>query len=296
MNTFSCIPALLLAILLCAPQFVLADGEGKKEEQAYKFEIQKTIPHTPVRDQGRSGTCWSFGASSFFEAELMRLGRGSFDLSEMFVVRNVYSAKARPYVRYHGAFRFGEGSLPRDWIETARRSGMVPESVYDGKRIGKNAHDHSEMSEILVAMLKALSERRELTPRWKEAYEAILDVYLGAAPEIFEYEGRTYTPRSFFDGVLNLDLSAYVELTSYTHQPFYAQMVLEIPDNWARYGHYYNLPIDELDRVALHALQNGYGVCWDADVSEQTFFRQGYAVVPEKDWQDTTEDEKQEIR
>lgn len=297
MNKFLRVSALLFAFALGmgGMGFAAADGE-KKEEPPYKFEIRKTIPHTPVSNQGRSGTCWSFGTSSFFEAELMRLGRGDFDLSEMFVVRNVYSAKAQPCVRYHGAMRFGEGSIPRDWIETAHRAGVVPERVYDGKRIGKKGHDHSELSEILTAMLKALNERKELTPRWKEAYEAVLDVYLGPLPQSFEHEGRTHTPKSFFDEVLKLDLSAYVELTSYTHHPFYGQMVLEIPDNWARYGHYYNIPIDELERTAFSALDNGYGVCWDADVSEPTFFRQGYAIIPEKDWQDATEEERQEIR
>ena len=74
----------------------------------------------------------------------------------------------------------------------------------------------------------------------------------------------------------------YVELTSYTHHPFYQSFALEVPDNWS-HDLYYNLPIDELIEVMDHALNNGYSVCWDGDTSEKNFqHKKGKADLPEK--------------
>ena len=270
--------------------FACAQAKEEKKETVPQFEMVRSIKHTPVKDQAQSGTCWSFGAASFVEAELLRMGKEEFDLSEMFVVKQVYAKKGTHYVRYRGKTNFGEGSLAWDFFQALSEQGIVPEVVFSGKNIGEERHDHSEMASLLTAMLKALEGRRKLTPRWKEAYEAVLTAYLGKAPEEFEYQGKKYTPRSFFE-TLGFSPSDYVELTSFTHHPFYTRIPLEIPDNWARHSHYYNLPLDEMEQVLEYALQNGYSVLWDGDVSEKGFHnKEGYAVVPV----DKKEEEKEE--
>lgn len=283
----------ILAIVLALASIAMAQ---EKDKCPHEFKIDLLLPHTPIRDQASTGTCWSFGTTSFFEAELLRLGRGEFDLSEMFVVRHVYSRKAVNYVRYHGNATFGEGSLPFDWVETVKAHGIVPESVYNGQNIGEDEHDHSEMYGVLNGVVKSVIRGRKLTPRWHEAFEAVVDVYMGKIPPQFEYQGKTHTAQTFFREVLTLDLSDYVEITSFAHHPFYEQTILEIPDNWAHHRHYYNVPVDELECVIDSALNGGYTVAWDGDVSEKTFYRDpGYAVIP-VEFKDLTEEEKKQLQ
>ncbi len=83
-----------------------------KKGGGYTFTISKMIEATPVKNQFKSGTCWVFSTNSFIESEIMRLGNGKVDLSEMYVVRNMYIQKAENYVRYQGTSNFGSGGEP----------------------------------------------------------------------------------------------------------------------------------------------------------------------------------------
>ena len=174
---------------------------------------------------------------------------------------------------------------------------MLPEGAYDGLTIGESLPVHNEMDAVLLAHVKAVSanKNRKLTPVWFKAYNGILDAYLGEVPEEFEYNEVSYTPKSFADEVINLDPEEYIEITSYTHQDYYKPFLLKIPDNWD-YEMYYNVPLDELDETIEHALQKGYTVAWAADVSDKGFkFKKGMALVPEKDWDEMKEGERDSL-
>jgi bleomycin hydrolase len=174
---------------------------------------------------------------------------------------------------------FGPGSLGQDVIRVIRRYGVVPEDVYPGRRYGAELHDHSELHAVLTGAIDAVISRRQVSPVWPDAVGGILDAYLGDIPTEFEYEGRTYTPRSFADA-LGIVPADFVELTSFSHHPFYTWFALEIPDNWAR-NTSYNVPLDELMQVMDRALENGFSVAWDGDVSETSFCHsKGVAVWP----------------
>ena len=253
-----------------------------KKDGGYEFTLVKSTETTEVQNQHRTGTCWSFSALSFFESELLRTKKGKHNLSEMFIVRHAYLAKAKNYVRMHGNFNFGAGGAFHDIPLVIRQHGIVPEQVYAGKAYGGETHNHAELDAILTAMVKEVvkNPQRQLTPSWTKAIEGVLDAYLGAAPTEFEYQGKRYTPQSFAKE-LGLNMDDYVVLTSFTHHPFYQSFVLEIPDNWA-FGLAYNLPLDELVEVTDAALENGFSVAWATDVSEKGFsFRDGLAIVPE---------------
>lgn len=288
---------LLIATLIGVNNgFLLGQEEKQEEKSPYQFTIDYEIPHTPVKNQARTGTCWCFATVSFLESELLRLGKGEFDLSEMFVVRHTYPHKAESYIRLHGNATFGQGGQSHDVIDQIRRYGIVPEKVYTGMRIGEKRHNHSEMYAVLKSMLDGVLKGRKLTPRWEDAFNAVLDAYLGPPPVDFLYEGKKYTPKSFAEDYLRLNLNDYVELTSYEIYPFYEKCRLEVPDNWTFNDDYYNVPIDDLEKIIDHALKNGYSVAWDGDVSEREFSTRetGYAIVPEKDWEDKTEAERKE--
>lgn len=297
--------AVFFVILALVPVGGMAKKKkDKKEKPVYVFKVETEVKRTPVKNQYRTGTCWCFSTVSFLESELLRIGKEEIDLSEMFVVRCTYPHKALNYIRMHGRANFGQGGQSHDVLDQVRRYGIVPEAVYPGMNIEEKRHNHGEMSSVLQGILEGVLKRRgtRVTPRWLEAFEAVLDVYLGKVPGTFTYEGKTYTPKSFAREYLQLNPDDYIELTSYTHHPFYKKCMLEVPDNWTYNDNYYNVPIDDLEKIVDHALRNGYSLVWDGDVSEKDFSRgrsktdygTGYAVVPEIGWEDKTKAERKE--
>ncbi len=248
-------------------------------EKGYEFETINSVDCTSVKSQGKTGTCWSFATSSFLESEVIRKGKGSHDLSEMFVVRNVYRDKAKNYVLRQGKANFSQGSLAHDLINVAEKYGVVPESVYSGKLDGAEVHNHSEMEAALKGMLDGILGRKSLSSKWSEAFDCVVDVYLGAMPDEFTYGGKVYTPVTYAES-LDINPDEYVNITSYTHHPFYNQFVLEIPDNYSN-GSFYNVPMEEMEKIVDNAVKNGYSIAWDGDVSEKGFSaKDGIAVLP----------------
>lgn len=252
---------------------------------------QVDLESTEVKNQHRSGTCWSFSSLSFLESELIRMGKGQHDLAEMFVVHQVYLLKAAKFVRMHGTNNFGPGGAFHDPLYILKHIGLVPQSAFPGINYGEKEIFHGELDAVLEAYVKAVvsNPNRRLSTAWLKGLEGILDAYLGEAPNAFSYQGKSYTARSFADE-MGLKAENYVDLTSFTHHPFYSSFAIEIPDNWS-WEPAWNLPIDELMQVLDHALENGFTVAWGADVSDKGFMhREGIAVLPDGDWADQDAD------
>lgn len=264
-----------------------------KEGSQYQFTVLKSQDAFTVQNQGQTGTCWSFSGLSFFESEMMRNGKGkNLNLSEMFVVRKMYPLKAANYVRMHGKANFGEGGGFPDDLLCLRNYGLVPQEAYDGNR--QTTYNHAEMTLLLEGMVKTLGDAKTVNPAWQKAVDGVLDAYLGATPEKFTYNGKSYTPQSFAKE-LGLNADDYVIVSSFNHHPFYSRFVLEVPDNW-NWEKVYNVPLNEFTAIAEQAVLNGYTLAWAADVSEKGFsFKDGLAIVPEKDWADYSEKERQEL-
>lgn len=253
-----------------------------KPESGYDFTLVKDVEATPVQDQYRTGTCWSFSTLGFLESELIRTGKGEHNLSEMYVVNHTYKDKAERYVRMHGKTNFGAGGAFFDIAHVWDKYGMVPEAAYSGLNYGAEKHNHSELNNILTAYVDAVIENKQkgLTTKWKDGFNAVVDTYLGEVPEKFEYRGKEYTPESFAED-MELDMDDYISITSYTHHPFYDKFMLEIPDNWLHVESY-NVPLEDMMETIDHAIVNGYSFAWGADVSEKGFaFREGLAILPE---------------
>lgn len=278
-----------LSLILCAAALssqvaVSAAGKDKAQDTAFVFTDVKVNPTTSVKDQNKSGTCWSFSGLSFLEDELLKKGKGEYDLSEMYVARQCYIDKAVNFVRYYGKTNFGEGGGLLDIPYVYNKYGMMPESAYDGLEYGEEKHDHGELAAVLTAYLNEIvkNPNKKLSTAWLKGYIGILDAYLGEVPETFEYDGKTYTPRSFADE-LGLDMNDYLPVTSFTHHEFYKPFVLEVPDNWD-HGLYYNVPMEELLQIVDNAIDKGYTVLWAADVSEKGFkWYDGVALMPKVD-------------
>ncbi|MDR2148420.1 MAG: aminopeptidase [Tannerella sp.] len=267
---------------------LIATGlRAQDDKSGYEFTTVKEIKITPVENQSRSGTCWSFSGVGFIEAELLRLGKGEYDLSEMFIVNKSYIDKADKYVRLHGFLNYAQGGSFYDVLYVFKNYGALPESVYKGLEYGDTTHIHSEMEQTSLAFLKVIVENPngKLSSVWKKAHQGIIESYLGEIPEKFMYNGKEYTPESFGKS-LGLNIDDYVNLTSYTHEPFYKPFALEIQDNW-RWGTSLNLPLDEFMQVINNAVDNGFTIAWGTDVSESGFTRNGVAVMPDIEYFET---------
>lgn len=263
-------------------------AQNETPEPGYQFTDVKIIPTTAVKDQSRSGTCWCFSTLSFLESEIMKAGGKPMHLSEMWIVRHSFMDKAERYVRMHGMLNFAEGGAAHDVTEGIRAHGIVPFEVYPGLNYGTAKPDFHELSEVLKsyldAVIRAAGGNKALSTAWKRGFNAILDEYFGPLPERFTYEGKEYTPETFAAS-LPISMEDYVDLSSFTHHPFYTRFILEVPDNWM-WGEVYNVPLDELMQIVDHALDNGYTVAWGTDVSEKGFSRtKAIGVVPEADTQ-----------
>ena len=278
-----------LTILLAAVALwtgAAAQTENPDNTEGYKFTDTKVLPTTDVKNQNRSGTCWCFSTMTFLESEIMRNGGEAMHLSEMWIVRHSFKDKAVKYVRMHGKLNFAEGGASHDVTKGIKAHGIVPFEVYPGLNYGTDKPDFHELTPVLTAYLDAVIKAGDrtapLSTAWERGFDAILDAYFGPLPETFEYNGKQYTPQSFAAS-LPIDMDDYVDVTSFTHHPFYEQFIIEIPDNWM-YGSVYNVPLDDMMAIIDNSLKEGYTVAWGTDVSEKGFSRtKGIGVMPAAD-------------
>jgi bleomycin hydrolase len=256
------------------------DAELNENEVGNKIQMIKEIPSTPVRDQYKTSTCWSFSGISLLETELIRMGKGVYDLSEMYIVRQNYEKKASRYVRMHGKTNFAPGGEANDVTDIYDEYGIVPEEVYTGLKVNESMHKHGEMDRILEKYVSAVvSDNKEISPVWKEGFTKVLDAYLGEIPETFEFQGEEFTPQTFAS-YLGIVPDNYVMVTSFMHHPYYEPIVLEIPDNWS-WEESFNVPLDIMEEIVDSAILKGYSVEWAADISEEAFsFSEGMALAP----------------
>ena len=258
----------------------------------YQFTTVKEIPVTSMKNQNRSGTCWCFSALSFLESEVIKAknlkAEAYPDFSEMFVVRHSYHDRALKFVRLNGYLNMAAGSGFGDVLEVIRDYGLMPQSAYSGMNYGYDLPVQGELDAVLKGYVQAVvkNPNRKLTPVWPKGFDGILDAYLGELPETFVENGVTYTAMSYRDA-MGINPDDYVNISSYTHHPFYSQFAIEVEDNW-RWGLCYNLPLDEFMAIIDNAVENGYTVLWGGDVSEPGFTRDGLAVLLDTEAKATT--------
>ena len=277
------LPAALLlgAISLGAYAEAPADSSATDSTKTFIFTDVINLPSTSVKDQNKSGTCWCFAGTSFYEDEIRKNGGDSLDISEMFTVRQCYRDKAERFVRMYGQTNFRAGGSAMDVPYVWKRYGAVPEEVYNGLQYGEDKHVRGELDAVLAAYLKEIVKKpnKKLSKAWMKGIEAILDAYLGPVPETFEYKGKTYTPKSYAES-LPLNPDDYVSVTSFTHHPYYEEFAVEVPDNWL-WEKSYNVPLDELKAIVDNSLAQGHTLVWAADVSEGGFkWTKGVALMP----------------
>lgn len=114
-----------LSVLLLASASLWAENN-----EGYKFETVVNQKVTPVKDQASTGTCWCFATTSFVEAELLRQGKGEYDLSEMFIVRQKYMNQLKD-----NFLRQGKGNIGREALLQAGLRHSIRSALYRKKFI-----------------------------------------------------------------------------------------------------------------------------------------------------------------
>lgn len=268
-----------------------------KSKESFKFTDVINLANTSVKNQGSSGTCWSYSGNSFLESEMIRIGKQPVEISQIFTARNAYVEKGKNYVRMHGAVTLGDGGSLHDVTNMLKKYGAVPQEVYTGLNYGTAKNKFAEMAALTEGLLVAAvkNPNGELTPNWIKAYEAVIDSYLGQVPQNFNYKGKNYTPQTFAKEVVGLNADEYVEFSSYSNVPYYTKTMLMVPDNWS-FDMIYNVRLNDMTDIIDNALKNGYTVAWATDVSEKSFsWKNGIAYVPTKKVDEMTPEEKENM-
>ena len=266
--------------ILSALCLLAATGAFAQNAAEYEFTTIKELPVTSIKNQANSGTCWCFSALSFVESEIIRTKGVEVDLSEMFVVGKSYRDRAVKFVRLDGHLNFAAGSSFGDVFHVIEDYGIVSQESMPGLNYGTDKPLHNELDKTLKAYVDVIASNpnRKLSTAWLNGFEGIVAAYLGEYPETFSVEGKEYTPEQYRDA-LDINVNDYINLTSFTHHPFYSQFVIEVPDNW-RWDTAYNLPIDELMAVMYNAIDKGFTIAWGSCLPRGKFTRDGLATMP----------------
>ena len=269
---------LLLALIISMPSLLFA------QERAYQITDDVVVPHTSVKNQSRSGTCWCFAGIGMVEAEILRKYNVELDLSEMYLVRWAYANKFEKYVRMQGTCNFSPGGEVFDVLYAINEDGMMTEEAYNGLVLGEGIHNHGELHSVLAEYGKIVNKQHngKISKAWPAMVQSVLDVYLGTTPETFEFEGSQYDAKSFAEKY-PININNYVQIGAFTNHENYKPYIMPIQDNWTN-TLTYNMPLDELMNELDNALNNGYTVGWAQDVSDKGFSRDaGVGVVLEND-------------
>ncbi len=273
--------AMILLTVLTVLNIAIA---GEEENPGYEKLIQQELAgvkapgsidsfspvfhHTPV-NQDTTSICWSFATTSFIESELARMGKPSPRLSVISPVYYAFGQKSIYFAETNGTSRFAPGDLFPTVFRAIRDFGAVPAESYTGKLNGCATHNHDELYDRLDEYTARVTD----DSAWAEiaagdTIRALLDQYVGTPPETFVFEGSEYTPRQFAEKYVDLPWQDYLLITSFSGQPYDTLIALDVPDNWRSDTLYFNVPLDVFYNGMKTALQNGYSVAFDGDISE----------------------------
>lgn len=252
------------------------------------YDTISFVKHTSIKNQQRSGTCWAFGTISFIESELIRMEKGEHDLGEMYIVFNTWPRKIEMHLRMQGENYFTMGGQMHDVMRTISKCGLMPEKAYGGYTM-KMGHDHSSLDTALFRYVKDIANLTypDFVNDYSIVVDSILVSHLQKPPQNFYYKHKEYSVAEFSEKMA-LEPQDYITITSYTHRPYYEYFVLEDRFNWDA-GLYYNLPLKVFLQTVDDALESGYSLVWDGDVSETGFSAaSGFAKLDfadDSDWE-----------
>ena len=165
-------------------------------EDGYVFETVINLDATDVKNQGSSGTCWSYCTTSFLESEMIRMGKEPVDVAEMYTVRKTYEDKADKYVRLHGHLNFGQGGALLDVMHVIKYYGAVPQEAYEGLGRSNNSRPPTDTTaktiKISVKVPAISAKKRSIRYRERSSRLNVLESSKTAAPAIVSSSKKGY--------------------------------------------------------------------------------------------------------
>jgi len=250
-----------------------------------KLDLYKYQWHNAPVSQGNTSTCWCFSTTSFLESEAYRINKIRVRLSEMYTVYWEYVEKVRRYVQQRGNSAFAEGSEANAVTRMWRKYGVVPLESYNGLMDGRKFHNHEAMFNEMSSYLASVKANSS----WDEdaaiaTIKSIMNHYMGVPPTEIAVNGKKITPLQYLNEVLKINPDDYVDILSYTQEPFYKQVEYKVPDNWWHSSVYYNVQLSDYLSALKNAVRKGYTVSIGGDVSEPGLDRATQcAVIPDFD-------------
>ena len=239
--------------------------------------------HNPPISQGRSGMCWCFSTTSFFESEIYRLHGKKLKLSELHTVYYEYVEKARRFVRERGNSLFAQGSMGNHIPFIWENYGVVPAEAYSGLKEGRPFHDHDKMFDEMEQYLEFI----ESNNIWDEEavlsnIKSILNYHIGTPPKTIAVSGKNLTPVEYFKKVIKINFDDYINLLSLLQQaPYNRYVEYPVEDNWWRSEEYFNIELEKFMKIIKNAIRKGYTMSIGGDVSEAGYYSyKDAAVVP----------------
>ncbi len=254
----------------------------KLPKSAGEFKLQWY--NEPV-SQGNSGMCWCYAATSFFESEIFRLQKRKVKISELHTVYWEYVEKAKRFVKERGNSTFGQGSQSAAVVRIWKQYGAVPADAYTGLKPGQIFHGHDEMFGEMQNYLNGL----KASNAWNEeaaiaTIKSILNHHIGEPPSTVTVDGKSMTPKEYFEKYVNLKFDDYVEYMSFMKYPYFEKAEYEVPDNWWHGKEYYNVPLEDYMKILKSAVRKGLTVCIGGDVSEPGYDAHSeIAIIPSFD-------------
>ena len=279
-------------------------------EAGYDFHFSDEVPSKGITDQQSSGRCWLFSGMNVLRAKMIeKYNLGPFQFSQNYIFFYDQLEKANLFLqgiidtrdlpmddrKVEWLFRhtINDGGQFTGVSDLITKYGIVPSNVMPETWA---ANHTSRMSMLLDLKLKEFGlELREMTGPEKKLPSILeerktqmlafiyrfLVLNLGEPPAEFTWtmydaEGRpvstkTYTPKSFYDEYVGLDLkNDYVMLMNDPTREFYKVYEIEYDrhqydgKNWL----YINLPIEEIGAIAIASIKDSTMMYFSCDVGK----------------------------
>jgi len=166
-----------------------------------------------------------------------------------------------------------------------KKYGVVPDETYTGLKEGRKFHNH----EVMFREMKTYLESLKTTASWNEeaaisTIQSVMNHYLGVPPAEITVSGKKMTPLQYLNEVIKINPDDYVDILSYSQEPFWQHVEYKVPDNWWHSGDYNNVPLDVFMTTLKNVVRKGFTVSIGGDVSEPGLVRDKQcAVIPDFD-------------
>lgn len=232
------------------------------------LQIDVLLPHSAVKQQGGTASCWAFSMCSYWETEkAITMGCDSIDveyspwyLARLKMKEDCCSQMSQPLT---SPAHLSVGAMAQTAVLLRQQQGIVSLQDYVVPASGQGK-GFRWMKRWLKLLTWVGQYTYILRPLCTWLIDALLDARWGKLPS------RKLTIETSFP--------APASYTSLAHYPFHQEITPDFPDNYQSWP-CMNLPIDELVQKMIAHLQGGHSLVWQGCVRNGFSSRKGTAVL-----------------